>query len=208
MDGELNNAAISEVELVCQALALALVNDPFYLAITIESVGLEQRLKTLAAYFELAYHESVGAGEVQLAAPNGGAFWLTHDQGSASLEALSYRRKHGIRRLIGARGFDCYNEICQAMDRQLPDEVRSAWYLSILGVRPEAQGAGLAGQLLIPTLAKADIAGTLSYLETFNPRSIPFYERHGFRTKALRFEPLTQREYWIMAREPFSLTGL
>jgi GNAT superfamily N-acetyltransferase len=54
------------------------------------------------------------------------------------------------------------------------------WYLPWLGVVPDAQGSGLGGQLLGHGLAIVDQSHLPAYLETPNPRTIPFYERHGF----------------------------
>jgi GNAT superfamily N-acetyltransferase len=54
------------------------------------------------------------------------------------------------------------------------------WYLPWLAVRPERQGAGLGAVLLREGLARVDADGLPAYLETPNPRTIPFYERHGF----------------------------
>lgn len=54
------------------------------------------------------------------------------------------------------------------------------WYLFMLVVDPSCQGKGLGGHLLQPVLTKADDQGLPCYLETTNPRTIPFYERQGF----------------------------
>jgi GNAT superfamily N-acetyltransferase len=53
------------------------------------------------------------------------------------------------------------------------------WYLPWLGVEPARQGGGHGGRLLSHCLAIVD-ADLPAYLETPNPRTIPFYERHGF----------------------------
>jgi GNAT superfamily N-acetyltransferase len=55
------------------------------------------------------------------------------------------------------------------------------WYLPWLGVDADSQGAGLGGALLAESLKAVDETGLPAYLETPNPRTIPFYERHGFR---------------------------
>jgi GNAT superfamily N-acetyltransferase len=55
------------------------------------------------------------------------------------------------------------------------------WYLPWLGVRPDRQGRGLGGELLSHGLETADADDLPTYLETPNPRTVPFYERHGFR---------------------------
>jgi ribosomal protein S18 acetylase RimI-like enzyme len=54
------------------------------------------------------------------------------------------------------------------------------WYLPWLGVDPARRGTGLGGELLEQCLAIVDADQLPVYLETPNPRTIPFYERHGF----------------------------
>jgi ribosomal protein S18 acetylase RimI-like enzyme len=54
------------------------------------------------------------------------------------------------------------------------------WYLPWLGVEPSHQGAGLGGQLLTHCLTIVDADHLPAYLETPNPRTVSFYERHGF----------------------------
>jgi GNAT superfamily N-acetyltransferase len=54
------------------------------------------------------------------------------------------------------------------------------WYLPWLGVRPDLHGSGLGAELLRHGLAEVDRTGLPAYLETPNPRTVSFYERHGF----------------------------
>jgi GNAT superfamily N-acetyltransferase len=69
------------------------------------------------------------------------------------------------------------------------------WYLPWLGVDPAVQGRGLGTQLLRPCLATVDRSHLPAYLETPNPRTIPFYERLGFevtgRAQAGSCPPIT-----------------
>jgi GNAT superfamily N-acetyltransferase len=55
------------------------------------------------------------------------------------------------------------------------------WYLPWFGVDADAQGTGRGGRLMTACLGTVDETGLPAYLETPNPRTIPFYERHGFR---------------------------
>jgi ribosomal protein S18 acetylase RimI-like enzyme len=75
------------------------------------------------------------------------------------------------------------------------------WYLPWLGVNTAFQGRGVGGILMTESLRAVDETSLPAYLETPNPRTIPFYERHGFRvTGATRTEecpPVT-----FMLREP------
>jgi GNAT superfamily N-acetyltransferase len=53
-------------------------------------------------------------------------------------------------------------------------------YLPWLAVEPGSQGRGRGAKLLQQTLAVIDEGGLPAYLETPNPRTVPFYSRHGF----------------------------
>ena len=55
------------------------------------------------------------------------------------------------------------------------------WYLPWLAVDPALQGEGVGTKLLAHGLEIVDSSHLPAYLETPNPRSIAFYERHGFR---------------------------
>lgn len=54
------------------------------------------------------------------------------------------------------------------------------WYLPLIGVDPARQGKRLGDKLMAHALARCDADRLPAYLESSNPRNIPFYERHGF----------------------------
>jgi ribosomal protein S18 acetylase RimI-like enzyme len=54
------------------------------------------------------------------------------------------------------------------------------WYLPWFGVDTALQGNGLGSQLMRSCLQNVDATHLPAYLETPNPRTIPFYRRHGF----------------------------
>lgn len=54
------------------------------------------------------------------------------------------------------------------------------WYLPWLGVDPARQGNGIGSELLAHCLRIVDSDHLPAYLETPNPKTIRFYERHGF----------------------------
>ena len=54
------------------------------------------------------------------------------------------------------------------------------WYLPWLGVDRGRTSGGLGSELLAQCLAVVDADRLPAFLETPNPRTIPFYERHGF----------------------------
>jgi GNAT superfamily N-acetyltransferase len=55
------------------------------------------------------------------------------------------------------------------------------WYLPWFGVDANLQGSGRGGRLMATCLRSVDETALPAYLETPNPRTIPFYERYGFR---------------------------
>jgi GNAT superfamily N-acetyltransferase len=62
------------------------------------------------------------------------------------------------------------------IERQHPEE--PAAYLGYLGAA--VQGKGLGGAVLQPALDVCDAFGWAAYLESSNPRNVPFYRRYGF----------------------------
>jgi GNAT superfamily N-acetyltransferase len=58
---------------------------------------------------------------------------------------------------------------------------RAHWYIWALGVDPTCQGRGFGGQLVRTMLRQAAAQGLPCYLDTENPRNVPFYRQFGFR---------------------------
>lgn len=54
------------------------------------------------------------------------------------------------------------------------------WYLAVLGTHADFRGKGKGGEVLAPILRRCDEEGIPAYLESSNPRNIPFYVRQGF----------------------------
>ena len=112
---------------------------------------------------------------------------------------LSQRRNPNMASTLGPKGVENHYRILRYMAplpaRVLPND---AWYLSIVGILPSAQGRGLGAALLAPTLAEASDAHVCCYLETFGDRNLGFYERLGFRPAAEHIEAVTGAKYTIM----------
>lgn len=68
--------------------------------------------------------------------------------------------------------------LAEQMGEYHPEEPH--WYLATLGVDIKAQGKGMGSILMKHALARVDRERKPAYLESSNPRNIPFYERHGF----------------------------
>ncbi len=191
-----------------QALARALMPDPFYLAITADHPDESpERYACLAQYFLYSLHEGEQIGSVTLPpdGSSGAAIWL-FPQAAEVAQAFEREKERCFSGLLGSTGFPNYTAIIDFMHpRAVQTVAPDTWYLSILGLAPHMQGQGLGEQLLRPTLEQADRAGAACYLETFTPRNIRFYNRLGFREAARFDEPVTRSPYWIMLREPHPL---
>ena len=78
---------------------------------------------------------------------------------------------------------------------------RRFWYLGVLGVEPDRQGSGVGSALLTSGLCNCDQNKVGTYLETAEPRNLPFYAKFGFDVLSateLREGPLV----WSVWREP------
>ena len=185
------------------ALAEALGDDPFYRSIT-AGFGDDEagRAACLRRYFRISLDEGAAIGRVVSAGGDGAAIWCLPGD-DAVLAAAAARKRAALAPLLGVAGFSNYRRIVESMDTNLPGAFdRSAWYLSILGVAPQVRGGGLGARLLAPTLAEADAAHAPCFLDTFNSRSLPFYERLGFRPSRPIVEAVTGAPYWVMVRAP------
>lgn len=185
------------VAALAETLTAALAADPFYQAITPNG----ERRAALIAYFALAVREALTAGEVQVIADGAGVAIWTAPTGSPGAATAAADKHDALAGLLAGTGWDAYESISAFSHRHVAQHVPgAAWYLSILGVDPARQGGGLGGRLLQPTLARLDAQGLSCYLETFNPRSLPFYARHGFNPAATEVEPVTGARYWLLLR--------
>jgi ribosomal protein S18 acetylase RimI-like enzyme len=83
-----------------------------------------------------------------------------------------------LRGLLGERAGEVIQPLARAMSLQPLDE--PYFYLFTLGTHSDHQSRGLGGRVLEPVLALCDAQVLPAYLESSNPRNLPFYERHGF----------------------------
>ena len=186
------------------ALAASLIDDPFYWAIT-DDLGdnLAARRRALSRYFEYSLGEAQRTGRCVFAPDPamGAAAWMlprTADVDAAESKAKS----EYLASILGPRGNENYYRIVRHMAPLAARVVPTgAWYLSIIGVLPSAQGQGLGAALLTETLAEASKAHVSCYLETFTPRNLRFYERLGFSRVAEHIEPTTDKSYVVMRRD-------
>jgi GNAT superfamily N-acetyltransferase len=186
-----------------RSLALSLISDPFYQAITVEHRSVEAKLITLEKYFEYSLLEAERTGRLVILQDEsrGAAVWLLPR--TPEVQAMEARAKtRFMAELLGPRGSENYHAIVDYMSPLAESHVPAeAWYLSIVGIHPEAQGHGLGKKLLQPTLAEASRFGHVCYLETFTPSNVGFYKHLGFVQVAEYAEPTTGSTYAIMRRD-------
>lgn len=68
-----------------------------------------------------------------------------------------------------------------AIEKQHPKEPH--YYLEVLGTHKDRQGKGIGSAVMSGMLKRCDDEGLPAYLESSNPRNIPFYARHGFEVR-------------------------
>src|SRR5215213_2683133 len=87
-----------------------------------------------------------------------------------------------LRETVSSEKHDDTFAVLEQMDARHPSYPH--WYLPWLGVERGGQGRGAGGRLLRHCLNIVDETCLPAYLETPNPRTTPFYERHGFEVTA------------------------
>jgi GNAT superfamily N-acetyltransferase len=68
-----------------------------------------------------------------------------------------------------------------AIERQHPKEPH--YYLEVLGTQKDRQSTGIGSAVMTAMLERCDEEGLPAYLESSNPKNIPFYARHGFEVR-------------------------
>jgi GNAT superfamily N-acetyltransferase len=190
------------------ALALyeALIFDPFVLTIMQQIPGNAEEKKTaLMSYMDYSMAEAETYGKLFIPQDHqyGASVWATPLNGEPESKK-SREKKAFIKHYLGSAALDTWLTITSFMHSQLHDVISAdAWYLSLVGVKPEFQGLGLGAGLITPVLKEADRLSVTTYLETFNPKNISFYKRLGYSITLEVSEPVTGATYWVLVREPF-----
>jgi GNAT superfamily N-acetyltransferase len=91
-------------------------------------------------------------------------------------------------------------QLLTTMEKAHPAEPH--YYLEFLGTRRDRQGTGVGSSVMSPMLERCDREGVPSYLESSNPRNVPFYARHGFVETGTIAAPRGGPTLTTMWREP------
>jgi GNAT superfamily N-acetyltransferase len=104
-----------------------------------------------------------------------------------------------VRRTMHASRQSDLFEVLRQMGQHHPQ--RPHWYLPLVGVEPLHQSHGFGAAVLWPILQRCDRERLPAYLESTNPRNVPFYERLGFE-RVGTIHAGTSPEIVPMVREP------
>ncbi len=184
-------------------------DDPAVVRILVEAFAGDPLFRALwpdPADYDAAAPEWFAADVDQLR--RHGTFWLTEDgaglacwvdaaevAGPGEFDELQAI----VDRTAGPRGAGAMAALEAAESIVLPGDRRTCVYLA---VRPAEQGRGIGGALLRAGLAPADRRGRPVHLVTANPRTLPFYERSGFRILAAVRPQAGLPPLWSLWRDP------
>jgi GNAT superfamily N-acetyltransferase len=134
---------------------------------------------------------------------DGVAVWLPPGEAEITPERAARAGLDRAPEVLGAAAWERFRTLMDHMEQFHHQDVQPRhWYLPILGVDPAHQGRGLGGRLLAPILARADTEGLPCYLETVEPRNVPFYQKHGFAVVTEGVEPYSGVRFWTCRRDP------
>ena len=187
---------------IAESLYLALADDPFYIQLEqkIANAGLNSRAGMLS-YYDYSINKAINSG--LLIKPESGETWgaslwsIPNKEGTQKTDSALFEQ------MVGPDAYNHYHLVCDSMSTLSQPYISTEdWYLSIVGITPEMQSKRLGKQLINPVLADADRLGVTTYLETFVPRNISFYQRYGFESVANIKEPVMQSSYQVLVRRP------
>lgn len=199
-DGWMRQLATADVEQAAEVLGRAFYRDPLWLSLlpddTERAVAVRQSFRSFAPWF-IRKQQAYGVGE-PLA---GVAVWSRPNAAGAGIAGLI--NVHLLTLLTSPlilrfrRVIPIFAQF-DVMQRRYATEPH--YYLSTIGVVPEAQGQGLASLLIKPFLAQADAQAISAYTETMTPSNVPLYEHYGFRCMERFDVPQTDLSIWSLYR--------
>jgi GNAT superfamily N-acetyltransferase len=103
----------------------------------------------------------------------GAALWLPPGVKPQEDEMLAI-----MQRTVSESTLANFRAVLQQASRYRPTEPH--WYLPLTGVDPAHQASGYGSALMKHALGVFDSEQKVAFLESTNPRNVPFYQRHGF----------------------------
>jgi len=187
-----------------EALYQALQPDPFYIRLLQSIPGDNEKREALISYLDYSMYEAEKYGLLFIPGQHryGASVW-SKPLGVQAESEKGHEKKTFLKSNLGDGVLDAYVQMVDFMSAKLEGLIApESWYLSIVGIKPEFQGKGLGAGLVKEALQQTDKLSLSTYLETFTPKNIPFYNRLGYETVASFLEPLTNAIYWVLVRKP------
>ena len=134
---------------------------------------------------------------------NGFAVWLP--LGFRGTEVLPFLKSGGLKFILRS-GFSIigrlitYENYAMNLKKEFTGNVD--WYLYNLSVKKSAQGKGIAGKLLRPTLLFCDEENKLTNHETNKESNVSLYEHFGFELSKKEPIPKSPVMHYAMVRQP------
>jgi GNAT superfamily N-acetyltransferase len=198
---EIVRVAENQIEVAAGILARAFYSDPPMVYAVPDAAERARVLPLLMRTF-VTYASMFGEPFTTAGKPEAVALWLPLEE----FDTPERDRQAGIDRIpeiLGAGNFMRLMHIASIAERfHKATAPEPHLYLQFLGVEPPRQGNGLGSALIRPMLARADEEGIRCYLETFQPRNVPLYRRHGFEIAIEEVEPNSGIRGWAFLRKP------
>ncbi|MBL8923231.1 MAG: GNAT family N-acetyltransferase [Myxococcaceae bacterium] len=172
-------------------LGRAFARDPAFVWVLPDEATRAAKLTWLASRLLRLVRQSGGRVDSSDAAPSAVALWLPID--GPFEESLWRYLRAGLWAaplVLGARAIQRLRVVegpTTELHRTLAPTPHD--YLLQLAVDPSRQGGGVGSALLHEGLARAAAGGRGVWLETTNPRNVPFYERAGLTARGTRNLP-------------------
>jgi GNAT superfamily N-acetyltransferase len=193
-----------QIDTAAGVLARAFQLDPPMVYVWPDATARARVLPSLMKAF-VTYGSMFGEPLTTSGKPEAVALWLPLDDLNDTPERDHRAGTDQIPAMLGAEAFARFMHIATTVGRfHKLSAPGKHLYLSILGVEPSRQGQGLGSALIRPTLERADAAGLPCYLDTFQPRNVPLYQKHGFKITVEEVEPNSGVRGWGFLREPRS----
>ncbi len=190
-----------------KALHKALCDDAFYITME-KSVKRENSPKeAMLRYMEFSMIEAEKSGELYFPENHEYGVSIWSKPINQKMEAKrNHEKKTFLLNHMGENSLKIYTQIVEFMSEKAESYIgKEYWYLSIVGILPQFQGKGFGPELIKNVLSKTDTIKAPTYLETFVPRNMTFYQRLGYKEASSFYEPTTNAEYWLMIREPYNI---
>jgi ribosomal protein S18 acetylase RimI-like enzyme len=193
-----------QIDVAAGVLARAFQLDPPILYVCPDPTSRARALPSMMKAF-VTYAWMFGEPLTISEKPEAVALWLPLDDLRETPERDRLAGVDQIPTILGADAFTRLMHIATAVDRFHQQSAPGKHlYLSFLGVEPSRQGQGLGSALIRPMLERADAEGLPCYLDTFQPRNVPLYQKHGFKITIEEVEPNSGVRGWAFLREPCS----